>query len=142
MREIKFRAWIKKAKKMVPVTEILFDFNKKNIFRCTPKFGFDDAEDSYAVLMQFTGLLDKNGKEICEGDIVEWVTWNEYFSKDGEPMEPFRRKMIVVFRNGAFQMKEKLPIPLTPNYWDIFYDGDIEIIGNVYENPELLEEEN
>jgi len=92
-------------------------------------------------LGQYTGLRDKNGKEIYEGDIVECVSWNEYFSKDGQPMEVFRRKMHISFLNGRFVMVEPMPEPMEDNVWDIIYNGDIEVIGNICDNPELLEKE-
>ena len=78
------------------------------------------------------------GQDIYEGDIVECVSWNEYFSKDGQPMEPFRRKMYVDFRNGAFVMVEPMPEPLQDHEWPIIYNGDITIIGNRFDNPELI----
>lgn len=87
---------------------------------------------------QFTALHDKNNRGIYEGDIVECVSWNEYFSKDGQPMEPFRRKMYVDFRKGAFVMVEPMPEPLQDHEWPIIYDGDIEVIGNIFDNPELI----
>lgn len=90
---------------------------------------------------QFTGLHDKNGKEIYEGDIVGCVSWNEYFSKDGQPMEAFRRKMYIDFRNGGFKMIEPMPTQLEDHVWDIIYNGDIEVIGNIHDNPELLKED-
>ena len=91
-------------------------------------------------LGQYTGLKDKNGKEIYEGDIIECVSWNEFFSNDGKPMEALRRKMKVVFYNGAFKMKETFSCGVPSHYWDIICNGDVEIIGNTYDNPELLEE--
>ena len=87
---------------------------------------------------QFTGLVDKKGVKIFEGDIVECVSWNEYFSKDGQPMEPFRRKMYVDFRKGGFKMIEPMPEPMKDNEWNIICNGDIVIIGNIHNNPELL----
>ena len=87
---------------------------------------------------QFTGCKDKNGKKIYEGDIVECVSWNEYFSMDGKLMEPFRRKMHVEFRNGGFKMIEPMPEPLEAHAWDIIYNGDIVVIGNIHDNPELM----
>ena len=86
----------------------------------------------------WTGLKDKHDKRVFEGDIVECVSWNEYFSKDGQPMEAFRRKMYVDFRKGGFKMVEPMPEPMKDNEWDIIYNGDIEVIGNVFDNKDLL----
>ena len=89
---------------------------------------------------QFTALHDKNNRGIYEGDIVECVSWNEYFTNPatGEVMQPFRRKMYVDFRKGGFKMVEPMPEPMKDNEWDIICNGDIEIIGNIYDNPELI----
>jgi len=104
-----------------------------------------DAENLYTenkvvpyTIGQLTGLLDKHGKQVFDGDIVECVSWNEYFSKDGQPMEAFRRKMYVDFRMGGFKMVEPMPEPMKDNEWDIIYNGDMVVIGNIYDNPELL----
>lgn len=91
-------------------------------------------------LGQFTGCLDKNKNRIYEGDIVECVSWNEYFSnpKTDEVMQPFRRKMFVDYRKGGFKMVEPMPEPMKDNEWDIICNGDIIVIGNIYDNPELF----
>jgi hypothetical protein len=112
MREIKFRAWEKSLKQMIPVDNI--DFEKKMINTETAWRMFDEIQ-----LMQYTGLKDKDGKEIYEGDI------------DGSD-EP----MVVCFQEGMFGLKYSLE--------DKYFDGCIdwertEIIGNVYEQPKLLE---
>ena len=75
-----------------------------------------------------------------EGDIVECVSWNEYFSKDGKPMEPFRRKMFVDYRKGGFKMVEPMPEPMKDNEWDIICNGDIVVIGNIHDDPELIKQ--
>ena len=88
---------------------------------------------------QYTGLTDKNGKRIFEGDIVECVSWNEYFSKDDKPMEPFRRKMFVDYRKGGFKIVEPMPEPMKDNEWDIICNGDIVVIGNIHDDPQLID---
>lgn len=82
--------------------------------------GNDLIETEDWKVMQFTGLLDKNGKEIYEGDII----FNEHDEL---------KKYPVVFEKGMFCVND-WTMPLwkgdTKNFW--------EIIGNIYENPDLL----
>ena len=126
MREIKFKAWHKEEKIMGEVLGI--DILHKEIFfsdedvDCYEHTDFKDIE-----LMQYTGLKDKNNKEIYEGDIVKLRT----------------NHGIGVVKNydewGAFVVEYIKPRPLAvlgTNY----YKEDIEVIGNIYENPELLGE--
>ena len=89
---------------------------------------------------EYTGILDKDGNRIFEGDIVECVSWNEYFSDPttGKVMEPFRRKMEVVFMAGGFKLVEHLPQPCKDNVWNMIVEGDLTVIGNIHDNPELL----
>ena len=96
-----------------------------------------------ATIGQFTGCLDKNNMRIFEGDIVECVSWSEYFTNPatGEVMQPFRRRMYVAFQNGGFKMIEPMPYGMKDNVWDIIYNGDIRIIGNMIYHPELLKKD-
>ena len=120
MREIKFRVWDKINKDMFNVESI--NFQERRVYKDTVSYRkFEDID-----LMQYTGLKDKNNKEIYEGDIL--------FESFGE------RNYKVVFKNGSFRTEFE-------GYFDE-YSFDLidvvldlcEIIGNIYENPELMEE--
>lgn len=117
MRQIKFRAWDKNRKEM-------YQFERR-ITTPPPLEGkslgkhlFLPLEREDLELMQFTGLLDKNGKEIYEGDVVNEGVDNLNYE--------------VAFQQGGFWLLER------DNEMGWPESGDIEIIGNIYENPELL----
>ena len=129
MREIKFRAWLKEDKKMENVKTM--DFTDKTI-RCLKKnefinayllrrVSFDDVE-----LMQYTGVKDKNGKEIYEGDIV--VLNNS--ENDNMCIVRYEHSS---YRLEGWSLREDLS-----NVEDRF----LEVVGNIYENKNLLEENN
>lgn len=130
MREIEFRAWLKDEKKMVKVSElrdidtdiksdqnvIYFDFEKQEY--CNK--GFDEVE-----LMQYTGLTDKNIIKIFEGDIVKFdnklyeVIWENDECRFG--LTDNTRYSFLILASWRMQ--------------------NIQVIGNIYENSELLEVE-
>lgn len=132
MRDIKYRAYIKKDYKSELVGKVLevsslhlkknkaiigYSINKSNYGNHS--FNYEDIE-----LMQYTGLHDKNGKEIYESDIV-------YIASEDE---------------NAFVLwdKETARYIIQFNSWcadfDNFYGKELEVIGNIYDNPELLKE--
>ena len=101
------------------------------------KYGSIPFKANEGILMQFTGLQDCNGVDIYEGDIIE--LWYEICS--GEYRE-YSDKGMVCFENGLFKIK---CIDEQQEYdFDFFHhvdDSTKEVIGNIYENPELLEVE-
>lgn len=105
MRDLRFRAWHKKSEQMLYSSPA-------DIFRW-------EHEGEPIEVMQFTGLHDKNGKEIYEGDIVQFQYANFRELRKGE------------VKYGICE------------FWIVGWEGElghreVEVIGNIYENPELL----
>lgn len=130
MREIKFRAWLKKESEMKKVHDICFNKNetepigiiscgRDNCESCIDYYNFAEVE-----LMQYTGLKDKNGVEIYEGDIVRF---NDGIYEIRYWQQAFRYKHL---DDGDY-------IGCIGEYLD-----SCEIIGNIHENKELLDEQN
>lgn len=130
MREIKFRAWYEEEKEMQRVTDIYF--NKKtgkieNFVTKGKKCNYHTDFDNH-ILMQYTGLRDKNGLGIFEKDIVK-ITVDEFGSDIG----------VIKFAMGGFVIDYK---NLDTEFEWLYYtqdEGDIEIIGNIYQNKDSLE---
>ena len=121
MREIKFRAWLKEERKMVNVETLFIGINRLCFGNSkTEDLFFRDFEE--VELMQYTGLKDKNGKEIYEGDIYHVGDKNIRY--------------LVVWFDSGFEGKQLR----STSYAGLeSWAKDIEILGNIYENPELLE---
>jgi hypothetical protein len=115
---IKYRAFVERFKKMYDIK--IIDFIKEKVY-------FD--EDTYRHfneidLMQYTGLLDIDGKEIYEGDIVRINNKTEDIGK-------------VLFEDYGFSIETA-----DDSYWlSDFLSKDLFVLGNIYENPELLGEQ-
>lgn len=146
MREIKFRAWDKKKKQMLVAGQFSI-----TSFGTTFKTNTDGEQELLPDLevLSYTNLKDKNGKEIYEGDIVkgamqipQLLTWqndeNSNITMAGE----------VFYDHSGFSLKavQSMCDPERDgmvNYFDFISDDGatfehMEIIGNIYENPELI----
>ncbi len=132
MREIKFRAWDKKLKKMFYDVRIDFGggaiFIRKMLKGTAPIFNNPDKKEG--IPMQYTGLKDKNGKEIYEGDIIK----HDYYYDYGQSGEYKNFTKCVVWDDLYCGFK---PMYATGEY--LLPRNSIEVIGNIHENPELLD---
>ena len=131
----RYIAWIKTEKRMFFSDDILaIDYENEEIVTQQVYFenGLPDDRDIYCYktdeieLMQTTGLKDKNGKEIFEGDIVKMA--KDVYS------EPTYYE-VVRHRGGAYRLESKQH---GCELW--LRHTDCDVVGNIYENPELLED--
>lgn len=113
-REIKFRAWDKKSKRMV--NDLGFALVYEKLKRAIGMFNWDDI-----VPMQYTGLKDRNGREIWEGDIMRW---NDYCVK-------------VIWGNSRWEFEAANGDHMVESFSG--FADEYEVIGNIYEHPHLLE---
>lgn len=132
MREILFRGKRKDNGDWVH-GDLSYHHDGRVFTRCWDRLGFDPAYNAYEVnpetVGQFTGLTDKNGKKIFEGDIVLF----DYIGRN----RGVHGKAAVDFNNGKFGVfwgwhKEFVTL-------DGFTNTTLEVIGNIHDNPELLE---
>ncbi len=123
MREIKFRAWNEKRKVMA--YDLIFQFFSDGRIFFQP-----NHNDIVNNIMQYAGLKDKNGKEIYEGDIAKVTYTYSGINKYTEIGVMEFDENIAQFH---FVMKKSL-------FEDDYSGLIVEIIGNIYENPELLGE--
>ena len=122
-REIKFRAWDKSCNKMRGISGLQDCFSLRSDGVCNEDY----------ILLQYTGLKDKNGKEIYEGDII-----SDLVESDGELIQS---KCQVYFDEMTCQFmldcSAKQDLSFGTSLFQELEDFEYEIIGNIYENPDL-----
>lgn len=128
MRKLRFRAWNKKSRWMEHDLYLSFDgfiYQRAEFGYNTPHTEIEMVNNENIVLMQFTGLLDKNGREIWEGDIVRFDghTWEEKFTA------------CIIEKNGGFWADRKDGLG---DYLGNFKYR--EVLGSIHEHPHLLRE--
>lgn len=149
MREIKFRAWDKHINEMWNAEKLTLSIrnnrlefisykpDKHSEITTTGRF----LDTDRFILMQYTGLKDKNGKEIYEGDIVKYNELDVEMDKmfDCPKFKSVWKTKKIVWKNGYYE-------PIIDVYKTIDFEnipfGLFEVIGDIYQNPELLEVNN
>jgi len=134
MREIKFRAWDKEKKEMRFFDIKIQRMSYHNELILCKAWGYneghphtDNEPESFSELMQFTGLQDKNGKDIYEGDIL--------LNEDG-----MGDVWVCEFKDGMFIFR--LPMADVSDHEESAYvPSGFKVLGNIFENPELTKEE-
>ncbi|NJE65245.1 hypothetical protein E0L10_14400 [Enterococcus durans] len=129
----KYRAWDKNTADMVDIKTI--DLEKDGSIGCLVDYSGINLDVSECIIMQSTGLKDKNDVEIFEGDVVLFSVSDGFNHLDHE-------KAIVQASECHSGLVCKL-VDLDLEYriyYDLVFHTDYEVIGNVYENSELLEE--
>lgn len=124
----KFRAWTEEGKAMYYG---VYPFKDDTLLLSYDEIAFDEVPASDFILMQSTGLKDKNGKEIFEGDVVKYKAGCNTFTEE-----------VAYDKNFAGFGVRDANADIIFTFGEIFEDMDtrfLEVIGNIYENPELLE---
>ncbi len=131
----KFRAWLPTLKWMCEVTVIDYDLRSVDICRIEDVARHTEmrVDKDEVVLMQSTGLKDKNDTEIFEGDVAVMDGW---------------RRQVVTF--GTQEVEEEFGSVRIYRGFNLYLGGgypnavmsEFEVVGNIYENPELMEEKN
>ena len=137
MRPIEFRAWDKDTETMFIPEYISGD--GKVYEDIGVSFQQELSERKNVILLQFTGLKDRSGREIYEGDIVDY--FEEVGAEKGEEKETVAE---VKFGDGGFFIDGYRMFKDVKGYMANFIGpkwDKVKVIGNIYQNPELLEDQ-
>lgn len=130
MRPIKFRVWDKQNSQFVE-EDLLFEQGEEDVETSSIRFVQRKLDRYHGyIIQQYTGLKDKNDKEICEGDIVHYL-----FDGASYPKEAQDKYLTCVYDSdfGGFSFDDA-----DSSYYWAEIRGYVEVVGNIFENPELL----
>ena len=141
MREIKFRAWFGEHELLEDIVYPWMITGDGSIYHVGRDIEYSDYQ-----LIQHTGLKDKNGKEIYEGDVVEMEAIVSYPGEYGADIDRLYTGEVVIISSKGVCLKRPKCIERNDDNreWRCQHYKNVvsyrsEIIGNIYENPELLE---
>jgi len=148
MREIKFRAWDKQENKMWTyeddTNQVGFCIDSVHNTISVIDLENDNRLEIAVEIMQYTGLKDKNGKEIYEGDIVRFTNEIDEIFNEEVGTIIFEQSECNFCIQRTVINPENYPVPKTINTIYLIdnaqYNAVYEVIGNVYENPNLIRE--
>jgi len=133
-REIKFRVWDKLPKKFL---DYPCYFNHKDFNEFTAFDRYFKCDEDDCIVQQYIGLKDKNGKEIYEGDMVNFTKRGITHAPDAEDVK--NAEVWYSSEDCAFVFGKYKSADYT--WWysmvDVLYD--FEVVGNIFENPNLLD---
>ena len=139
MREILFRGKTDKGEWVqgVPFFEEERCYIIEDLFICD-EYDCTGAVNTMVIpetIGQFTGLTDKNGTKIFEGDIVEGHCHSQWSHR--------LQRCVVVYDRDSFKSRHYLNYPNEKHYFEykVLFSKDVVVIGNIHDNPEILESE-